>query len=98
MALTRAQYLEHVRRIFGKLVKDDPIEAQGPLIQACDTYVDDGGYGTRQERIEAGTIVLCAMYTDVLGYPYDGHEMRHWVSRYGGAGQADVPFLPEPIS
>lgn len=96
MALNRATYLEHVRRIFGRTVEVEPEEAQGPLIEALTTYADRGSLGTRQERIEAGQIVLNMFWQTVLNQPYNEHQMQHWVVRWGGPANAPIPNLPEP--
>ena len=96
MALTRAVYLEHVRRIFGRTVEQLPDQGQEVLIAALTDYRTQGNYGTQQERTEAGQIVVNAFWQNILGYAYNEHEMQHWIVRYGGPERAPCPNLPEP--
>ena len=96
MPLTRTVYLEHVRRIFGRTVQKLPDQGQEALIAALTDYRTEGSYGTQQERTEAGQIVVNMFWQEVLGMPYNEHEMQHWIVRYGGPEKAPCPALPEP--
>jgi hypothetical protein len=98
VALNRATYLEHVRRILINLVTMAPEQAQGPLITALMSYRTNGTLGTQAERTEASQIVANMFWQNALGHPYNEHAMRHWIMLYGGPEGVSLPNLAEPGS
>ena len=97
MALNRATYLEHLRRIFGRCVSLNPEEAQAMVVQATLDYVTTGTLGTQADRLEAAQIVANLFWQQILGNAYNGHRMKHWILRHGGQAANDIPNIAEPL-
>ena len=96
MALSRSDYLEHFRSAVGRALQASP-DAVPLLLAGLLDYVQTGARGTVAERREAARAVLNVLWQGVLGRPYDGHRMRHWLAEAGVDLGADVPNVGEPL-
>ena len=96
MALTRSDYLEHFRSAALRALTQSP-DGIPFLLGGLLDYVQSGSRGTVAERREAARTILNAVWQGVLGRPYDGHRMRHWLAEAGVDLGADVPNVGEPL-
>jgi hypothetical protein len=98
MALTRSQYLEHFRRAIARVVTLNPEASISPILEGMLDYVTQGTYGTQAERLETAYIIANLLWQDLLGQPYNGHRMKHWVQQSGVPIAVDIPNIHEPLA
>lgn len=98
MALTRAVYLEHFRRMVARGVQLAGQPAVGPLVNGAMDYVTTGTFGTQADRTEAAYILVNLLWQQLLGHPYNGHQIKHGLAMYGVNVATDPPNISEPTS
>lgn len=90
MALTRAEYLEHVRGIMGRYFNEYP-ELVAMFGTVFEGYVTNGTRGNVADRREACRTLANVLWVGVLKQGHNPHAMRHYFLDI-----MDVPQVTEP--
>jgi hypothetical protein len=76
MALTRADYLEHFRNALARALSNNT-DIIPLMVPGFADYIINGSRGIQADRREAVRIMLNLIWQNILGRPFNGHQMKH---------------------